>query len=317
MTVRVDLDEVADELYGVPPEEFIALRKARQDDARADGDRVLAADIATLTKPSVAAWVCNLLVRAHREEIEGLVELGGLLREAQQNLAGEQLRALNTQRSQLVAALSRQAASLARDRGRPVGSAVSGQVEDTLRAALADPEAAQALLTGRLTAPMSYSGGLGTTGRPDLRLIRSPKPERAPTPGRAAPPARRTSADERREARQRAQEEARRAAEERRRRALAEARQAADEAIRTADEAREAAAEERRRVEELDQRRAELQARVAALSDEHAEAERAAAEAAARLKSAERRRKAADHEVADAEAARDRAVAHAAELEQD
>src|SRR6476660_5238148 len=70
----MDLDEVADELYEVPPEEFVALRKARQDDARADGDRALAADISALAKPSVAAWVCNVLVRAHREEIEGLVE---------------------------------------------------------------------------------------------------------------------------------------------------------------------------------------------------------------------------------------------------
>ncbi|HEV7211414.1 MAG TPA: hypothetical protein VGN47_06835 [Blastococcus sp.] len=309
----MDLDEVADELYDVPPEEFVALRKARQDDARADGDRALAADIGALAKPSVAAWVCNLLVRAHREEIGGLVELGELLREAQQNLAGEQLRALNTQRSQLIAALSRQAASLARARGRAVGSAVSGQVEDTLRAALADPEAAEALLTGRLTAPMSYSGGLGTTRRPDLRLVRSPRPEPGPARERATSP-RPTSADERRAARQRAQEEAQRAAEERRRRALEEARQAADEAIRNADEAREAAAEERRRVDELDQQRAELQARAATLSDELAEAERAAADATARLKSAERRRKAADHEAADAEAARDRAVAHAEEL---
>jgi len=308
----MDLDEVADELYEVPPEEFVALRKARQDDARADGDRALAADIAALAKPSVAAWVCNVLVRTHREQIEGLVELGGLLREAQQNLAGEQLRALNTQRSQLVGALSRQAASLARERGRPVGSAVSGQVEDTLRAALADPEAAEALLTGRLTAPMSYSGGLGTTGRPDLRLIRSPTPERPPTRERATP--RPTSADERRAARERAREEAQRAAEERRRRALEEARQAADEAVRIADEARQDAAEERRRVDELDLRRAELQARVTTLTDELAEAERAAAEATARLKSAERRRKAADHEAADAEAARDRAVAHAEDL---
>ena len=106
----VDLDEVADELYAVPPEEFIALRTARQDEAKADGDKALAKEIGALPKPSAAAWACNLLVREHREEIEGLVELGDLLREAQENLAGDQLRALDVQRRQLLTALTRQAA---------------------------------------------------------------------------------------------------------------------------------------------------------------------------------------------------------------
>ncbi|HEY4629832.1 MAG TPA: hypothetical protein VIG96_00895, partial [Blastococcus sp.] len=181
----MDLDEVADELYEVPPEEFIALRTARQEEARADGDKVLAKAIGALPKPSTAAWVSNLLVRAQRPEIEGLVELGGLLREAQQNLAGDAMRALSSQRSQLVGALTRQASALARARGRRISSSVADQVEETLRAAMADPEAGEALLTGRLTSPMSYSG-LGTTvSRPDLRLVRPPAGERTPPPTRA------------------------------------------------------------------------------------------------------------------------------------
>ena len=106
----MELEDVADELYAVPPEEFIALRTARADEAKAEGDRPLAKAIGSLPKPSTAAWVCNLLVRAHREEIEGLVELGDLLRDAQHNLAGDQLRALNTQRGQLLNALTRQTA---------------------------------------------------------------------------------------------------------------------------------------------------------------------------------------------------------------
>ena len=103
----MELEEVADELYAVPPEEFIALRTARQDEAKAEGDKAMAKAIGSLPKPSTAAWVCNLLVRAHREEIEGLVELGNLLRDAQHNLVGDQLRALNTQRGQLLNALTR------------------------------------------------------------------------------------------------------------------------------------------------------------------------------------------------------------------
>ena len=42
----MDLDEVADELYAVPPEDFIALRTARQDEAKDDGDKALAKQMA-------------------------------------------------------------------------------------------------------------------------------------------------------------------------------------------------------------------------------------------------------------------------------
>jgi hypothetical protein len=222
---RVDLDEVADELYEVPPEEFIALRTARENEARAGGDKVLAKSIGALPKPSTAAWVANLLVRAHRPEIEGLVELGALLREAQENLAGDQMRALSAQRSQLVSALTRQASALAREQGRRISTSIADQVEETLRAAMADPEAGEALLTGRLTSAMSYSG-LGTTvARPDLRLVRPPR-DSAPPPGPTRPvtPVQRPSADDRRRAREREREEALRAAEERRRRELEEGR---------------------------------------------------------------------------------------------
>src|SRR4051812_7098026 len=312
----VDLDEVADELYAVPPEEFIALRTDRQNQAKADDDKALAKDIGALPKPSAAAWACNLLVREHRDEIENLVELGTLLREAQENLAGDQLRALDVQRRQLVAALTRQARALANDAGHPVSTAVATQVEDTLRAAMADPEAGEALLSGRLTSPMSYSGMGTTVSRPDLRLVHPPKPDRprpAPQPAKkAAPkePGGESAADRRR----REQEERQRAAEEKRRRELAEAQAAADEATAAAEEAQNALDEHRRQVDELIDRRDGLQRRVEELADQLAEAERAAAEAATVLKREERRRAAAEREVADAVETRDRALARVGQL---
>jgi DNA repair exonuclease SbcCD ATPase subunit len=308
----VDLDEVADELYEVPPEEFIAVRKERQDAAKADGDKALAKEIGGLPKPSAAAWVSNLLVREHREEIQNLVELGTLLREAQENLAGDQLRALDVQRRQLVAALTRQARALANERGHPVSTAVATQVEDTLRAALADPDAGEALLSGRLTSPMSYSGMGTTVTRPALTLVKPAKPEPSPNPPRQKAPesSGETAADRRR----REQEERQRAAEEKRERELAEARTAAEEATQAADEAQEALAEHRRQVEELTDRRDQLQARVDELADQLAEAERAAAEAATSLKREERRRAAAEREAADAAETRDRALARVEHL---
>jgi hypothetical protein len=306
----VEFDEVADELYAVPPEDFIALRTARQDEAKDDGDKALAKQIGALPKPSAAAWAANLLVRSKRAEIEGLVELGGLLREAQETLAGDELKALNRQRAQLLSALTRQASALAREHGRPISSSVAGQVEETLRAAMTEPEAGEALLSGRLTSPMSYTGMGTVTGRPDLRLVRPPKPE----PSAHKPAARGADAAERRRARE---EEARRAAEERRRKELDDARQAADEATALAAEAAAAAEEDRRTAEAIDARRQDLQARVAELSGQLARAEHDAAQVGAEYTRAERHLRTAERQAADAAAARDRAVAHLADLERD
>ncbi|WP_448609561.1 hypothetical protein [Geodermatophilus sp. URMC 60] len=316
----MDLDEVADELYAVPPDEFVAVRKQRQDDARAAGDRTLAREVGALPKPTAAAWVCNLLVREQRAEIEGLVELGDLLREAQENLAGDQLRALDRQRSQLLTALTRQATTLAREHGMRVGSTVETQVADTLRAAMADPAAGEALLSGRLTGAMSYSG-LGTTGsRPVLRLV-PPRPEREETArprGGTAAARRRRDEDARRAAEEEARrrEEARRAAEERRRRELEEARSAAEQATALAAEAVAAAEEERHRVDDLDARRADLQARAEELADELARTEEEAAGTAEELKRAERHRRTAERHATEATAARDRALAALRALEE-
>ncbi|RBY98011.1 hypothetical protein DQ237_03705 [Blastococcus sp. TF02-8] len=306
----MELDDVADELYEVPPEEFVALRTQRRDEARAEGDKALAKEIGALPKPSTPAWVCNLLVRAHRDEIEGLVELGNLLREAQGNLAGDELKALDVQRRQLLNALSRQARAVAHQRGHPVSTAVGTQVEETLRAAMADPEAGEALLSGRLTSPMSYSGMGELTGRPKLRLVPPPAstPERAPATKNAA------ADDGSAERRRREQEERRRAAEEKRRRALAAAQEAADQATAASEEAEAALDEHRRAVEELAARRDELQARVEELADQLAEAEREAAGAVTALKREERRTASAERAVTEAAEARDRALARVAEL---
>jgi hypothetical protein len=212
------------------------VRRQRQDDARAAGDRTLAREIGALPKPTAAAWVCNLLVREQRAEIEGLVELGDLLRQAQESLAGDQLRALDRQRSQLLTVLTRQATALAREHGSRVGSTVETQVADTLRAAMVDPEAGEALLSGRLTGAMSYSG-LGTTGtRPVLRIV-PPRPEQPSASTRARGG---TAA-----ARRAAEEDARRAADLDARRADLQARvqELADELARTEQEAADTAEE--------------------------------------------------------------------------
>jgi len=97
----VDADEVADELYALPPGQFTATRNARAREAKAAGDRETATRIATLRKPTVLAWLVNLLVRELPDEIGGFLDLGDALREATATLSGPELRQLSGQRHRI------------------------------------------------------------------------------------------------------------------------------------------------------------------------------------------------------------------------
>ena len=65
----MDLDSVADELYGLPPEEFIASRDAAAKDVR---DPALAKAIKALRKPTVSAHTVNQIVRDNPDDIDEL-----------------------------------------------------------------------------------------------------------------------------------------------------------------------------------------------------------------------------------------------------
>jgi hypothetical protein len=309
----MDLADVADELYAVPPEDFVAERTAARDRAKAAGDKELAADIAGLPKPSTAAWVCNLLVRRQHEEIAQLVELGGLMREAQANLSGDQMKELGKQRSQVVAALTRQARGLAAGEGHPVSSAIAEQVEGTLRAAVADADAGAALLGGRLTAALSYTGlgpvdlsgavapaaRTGTTAAGDA-------PVRAPAAGKAKTGQAGGDRAAREQRRKEAEERARREAEEARRRELAQAERDAEEAAAVARDTAAAAEAAEQRVADTTARRGELQARVAELQQELRRTEQRVTAAGVDLQEAEHRRDAAVRRAQTAASIRDR-----------
>lgn len=154
----MDLEAVADELYGLRPEDFIATRTEREKQAKAAGEPALAAEIRGLVKPNVVAWLANQLVREHRDQIEPLLELGAGLREATATLSGEQLRTLGRQRHQLIYALVQLAKSIAAQDGRRVTDDTGRGLEATLHAALADEGAAEQLLGGRLTTSLERSG---------------------------------------------------------------------------------------------------------------------------------------------------------------
>ncbi|MDT5032071.1 MAG: hypothetical protein QOC94_2242 [Actinoplanes sp.] len=159
-------------LYEAQPEGFVAARAAAIAAARTSGDKDAARRYAALRKPTVAAWLVNLLALRRPELIEDLVELSTALREAQRGLQGDQLRELSQQRRQVVAALVTAARELAveEDPGLSAGKLPLGEVESTLTAALAEPEIAEQVRSGRLVRAATYTG-FGEVPRPRLRLV--------------------------------------------------------------------------------------------------------------------------------------------------
>lgn len=157
------IQAVCDELYGLTPPEFTPARDARAAEARRAGERELAATIKQLKRPSQAAWLANLLARQRPHRVDELILIGDRLRDAQRRLAGDDLKELARTGHRLVAELVADAERAAVAAGhRPSPSALR-QLQETLDAGLADPDAGRAVRAGRLTVALSYAG-LGSPG---------------------------------------------------------------------------------------------------------------------------------------------------------
>jgi len=298
------VDEAATALYRVAPEEFVAARDARVKALRADGDAAAAKQVAALRKPTVSAWLVNLLVADDPDLAAQVGELADQLRAAQEQLSGAELRALGVQRQQLVSGLVTRARRLASEAGRPAGGgAVESEVESTLRAALADPDVAAEVLSGRLTHPAEVSGfgGAGGGAAAPRTTPARPAPRRGAaktSAGTRNSPATKQSAAERRRAEQR----------ERAEQAVQEAREAETEAQHELDEAESALAAAADGLASAKEELAEAARR-------HAEAQRAADEAAEAEEQARWRRKRAAAALKAAQASVGRAEERAVRLD--
>ena len=274
-----DLLGIADALYALPLGEFTPARDARAKELKGTD---LAARVKALKKPSLAAWVVNLLVRRDAEQATQVLELGAALREAAAGMQGEELRALTRQRRQLTAAVTTGARALASGEGVKVTQAVADQVESTLTAAMLDARCAEAVRSGLLVTALSSTGvdevDLGAAvATPDAlgftATVSTPTPPElhvVPDP----------DADEKAvaAARERAEEtEA----------ALAEARTALVDATAVAAELEARSMQLQAEIDELKGKLAELDSAYEGVEDELADAEDARAEAADAVSSAE------------------------------
>ncbi|GGU97116.1 hypothetical protein GCM10010260_36040 [Streptomyces filipinensis] len=311
----MDLDVVADELYGLRPEEFVAARDRRALDARKAGDQTLAKAIGALRRPSLGAWVSNLLVR---RQVGPLLALGEELRRAHRALDGPELRRLARRQSEVIGALGRQARQLAAQAGHPVGEGVRREVEETLHAALADPEAARAWAAGRLVKPLSSAFGFPEAD--EGVLARRPTAPRATGAQRRAEVA---EADGRGAGRKRTEAEEtdrrgagtkRTEAEETDRRGAGTKRTEAEETDRRGAGKKRAEAEERadglarrRRLDEARRAARDAERELRACEAEARAAEQEAAETGDRVAEAEQRVRTLRGELRDAEAEQRRA----------
>lgn len=255
---------IAEELYSLLPAEFTGTRNQWAKQTKADGDTELAKQVSALRKPSVAAWVVNMMMRHQGDQMTQVLELGASLRQAQADLDGEALRELTRQRRQLTTAVTRQGRDLAGELGTRITESVAEQVQGTLHAAMVDEDAAAAVRSGLLVSALEATG-VGTADVVDSVAVPEaigmtprarPMPERKRAGLSVVPEPERAPEDE----------EKRRAADERR------ALQAAvDQAVAEADEAR-------KRVRKAGKRVEKVQARTLQAAEELEEARRRVAD---------------------------------------
>jgi hypothetical protein len=243
----VSFADIAQELYALPPSEFTAARNRK-----AAGEH--AAAIKALPKPSAAVWAINLLAMNEPEELDRLAALGDAMRHAQADLDRKTLSSLGAGRRQLVSAIAKQAAELATDAGHKLSAAALIEIQDTLQAALSDPDAAAAVASGVLLRTLA-SDGLGSVDLTDAVAAATPrrKATKDDTAQRAREAAQKAADEAQEEADTVAGElaavEKRLAAARKRQDAAVEARDAAQRAL---DEAVAAASSAARDFEEIE-----------------------------------------------------------------
>lgn len=231
-----EVDGIADALYAVAPEDFVPARDDAVSAARERGDRDLARAIGRLRRPTRPAWLANLLARHRADQLDGLITLAAGLAQAQRTLDGAALRALSAQRNRAVAAMAREAGRLAQEAGSPATEAQLRDLHGILEAALAQPDVAREVRTGRLTRTLSYTG-FGPDTDPDA--VPLPAPRAAPEVSAVSPDQRDAERAELRRTLAEAEQDA----------AAAHEQQASDETAR--DDARDRHVAARNRIAQL------------------------------------------------------------------
>jgi len=151
-----DVDATVDELYAASLESFTRSRNELAKKLRGAGDRDAAERVASLQKPTIAAWAVNQLSRRHRREVDLVLDAGHRLIEAQQGARTvEELAAAAKQQRDAVEALVRHARALL---GARASETTMRKVAESLRAASLTEDGRESLARGRLTDAVTTTG---------------------------------------------------------------------------------------------------------------------------------------------------------------
>jgi hypothetical protein len=142
------IEDVVEELLALPPERFTEARNAAAKRLRSEGKRQEADAVKSLPRPSIALWALNKLAREDASLLDAYLEAAGELRDATRN--GGDIRAATAPERAAEGQVTKTAAALVRGEGKGVTDAVERSMSQTLRAAAADPDVADALRHGLL-----------------------------------------------------------------------------------------------------------------------------------------------------------------------
>nr|WP_202894366.1 hypothetical protein [Kribbella italica] len=145
-------------MYAAPAADFIATRNELAKQLKAGGDQLGSTRLKALRKPTVAAWLTNLVSREQPDEIDDLLALGDEFREATADLDGERLRELTPKRHKAIDVLVKAAGKLADQHSQKVSADVGQKLRETLDAALVDPAAGDAVREARLSSALRHVG---------------------------------------------------------------------------------------------------------------------------------------------------------------
>jgi hypothetical protein len=235
-----DESKTVEHLYALPPEEFTKTRNELVSELKKAGEREEAARVASLKKPTVAAWVVNQLARREKMNVRALLTAGERLRDAHADvLGGASPAVLEKARSaerQAIEALARSAAKLVEEQRGKAPSSLLDDVRDTLHAAAVDPALADEVRSGRLSHE-TQALGFGFEAAPSGTGAGRPKTTKRPKP---------------RDGRRRAAEKRLAEAKTRLGEARKELKESEEDVKRTQSEHRRAERQAQRRREELE-----------------------------------------------------------------
>ncbi|MDE3074497.1 MAG: hypothetical protein KGJ86_03630 [Chloroflexota bacterium] len=198
--------DAAEQLYALPLDQFTPARDDLARRLRGQGQREDAEAVKRLPKPSLTAWALNQVARGQPDLVDRVVEAAKSLQGAQRSLLSEsppaqaRFRAASQEERAAVNRLLSAASEVLLGSGHPVAKAVTDRLEATIRAALAESEASEALRLGTLSrdlTPRGFGGLTEDTGAllwlPQMPPAAAEAPEtvstsRQPPMGVTAPP---------------------------------------------------------------------------------------------------------------------------------